>query len=324
LAGTIFGLGLTQQFDSNGEKMSGCLLYLYEAGTSTPATAYEDFGLTSGLEHPHPIVADASARLPAFWLADGSYRVRLTDAQGNEIFDESSITAIGASSGTASGGGVSNESIFQTGDTIWIPRSGTRSGWVRGNGRTIGSTSSGATERANSDCEDLFTHFWNNYTDTVCPVTGGRGANAAADWAANKRIATPDMRGKAPFGLDDMGNSAASIITGGTTPGATGGSEDHTMTQSELVAHTHGTGTLATSNAGAHSHTVDRRNGTGGGFDAANLQTASGTPGTVGTHTSSSEPNHNHNITGSVASTGSGDAFDIMNPYMLGTWYFKL
>lgn len=304
--------------------MSGALLYIYAAGTSTPSTAYEDFGLTSGLELPHPIVADAAGRIPAFWLADGSYRVRLTDAQGNEIFDENSITAIGASSGTATGGGVSSEAIFQTGDPIWVPRSGTRSGWVRGNGRTIGSTSSGATERANLDTENLFTHFWNNYTNTVCPVTGGRGASAAADWAANKRIATPDLRGKAPFGLDDMGNSAAGIITGGTTPGAAGGDQNQTLATGNLPAHTHGVGTLATASAGSHTHTVSRRNGTGAGFDAANLQTAAGSPGTVGTHTSSSDGAHTHSISGATGSAGSGSAFNIMNPYMLGSWYFKL
>ena len=65
-------------------------------------------------------------------------------------------------------------------------------GWVRCNGRTIGSASSGATERANADAEDLFLFLWTNFADAQCAVSSGRGASAAADWAANKTIALPD------------------------------------------------------------------------------------------------------------------------------------
>jgi hypothetical protein len=118
MVGTIFGLGLQQQLQNDGEPYVGCKMYLYEAGTSTPVTSYKDFGLTSGNEHPHPVVADAAGRIPAFWLADGSYRVLMTDANGNTIFDESSITAIGASSGSAAGGGTSTENVFATGDLM--------------------------------------------------------------------------------------------------------------------------------------------------------------------------------------------------------------
>jgi hypothetical protein len=75
-AGTIFGLPLSQQFTENGEPMSGGNLYLYDAGTSTPATAYESFSLTAGTELPHPIELDSSGRIPEFWVADGAYRVR--------------------------------------------------------------------------------------------------------------------------------------------------------------------------------------------------------------------------------------------------------
>lgn len=240
MAGTIFGLPLSIQMDDNGDPLAGCKLYIYEAGTSTPATTYEDFGLTTGLELSFPMVADSAGRIPQFWVADGSYRVRLVDAAGNEIFDISSVTAIGASSGTgSSGSGVSETAIFQTGDFIWNPSSGTRTGFVRGNARTIGSSSSGATERASSDCEDLFLHLWNTYSDTVCPVTGGRGATAAADWAANKVIATVDMRGRGPCGLDDMGNSAAGVTpaatyTNSTTSGGIGGASTKVITQGNL------------------------------------------------------------------------------------------
>jgi hypothetical protein len=218
MVGTIYGLGLSQQQDANGNPYSGCKLYLYQAGTSTEVTVYKDFGLTTGQEHQHPMVADAAGRIPAFWVADGSYRVRLTDSNGNEIFDESTITAIGASSGTASGGGVSSESVFAVGDMMFTFDEGTRSGWVKAWG-SIGNSASSGTNRANSDCESLFEFLWTNISDTYAPVSSGRGASAAADWAASKSITIPSMEGRYPVGLDDMAGSAAGVLSGATVTG---------------------------------------------------------------------------------------------------------
>lgn len=67
-------------------------------------------------------------------------------------------------------------------------------GWVWVNGGTIGSASSGATNRANSDCHDLFIHIWNNAEDAECPVLGGRGFSAEDDWSAHRQITLPDSR----------------------------------------------------------------------------------------------------------------------------------
>jgi hypothetical protein len=263
MAGTIFGLPLSQQFDANGRPLSGAKLYLYSAGTSTPVDAFEDFGLTAGLELTHPIVADSAGRIPEFWLNDGSYRVRLTDADGNEIFDISSTTALGASSGSGgASSGVSESAIFQTGDFLWNAFSGTRSGWVRANARTIGSSSSGGTERASSDCEDLFLYLWNNFSNTACPVSTGRGASAAADWSANKTITLLDMRGRTCYGLDTMANSAAAVIDTATSVETAVGAEDVTVLQANFpslnfthsltaATHTHDSGTLTVA---SHTH----------------------------------------------------------------------
>jgi hypothetical protein len=221
MAGHIAGLGYSQRMDINGDPLSGCKLYIFEAGTSTPATVYEDYSLS--IEHTHPIAADAAGIIPMFWVDDGTYRVRLTDAAGNEIFDDDGVVALGPSSGTGGGSGTTTpeSAIFQTGDMIWGPISGSRTGWVRSNARTIGSVASGATERAAADTEELFAYLWNNFDNTLCAVSGGRGANAAADFNANKTIATLDMRDKAPWGLSDMGNTSTGVL--GTTAGEAGG-----------------------------------------------------------------------------------------------------
>jgi hypothetical protein len=272
MAGTIFGLGLSQQTNALGRPLGGALLYLYETNTSTPVDAFSDFALSSA--HQHPIVADSAGRLPAFWLDDGTYRVRLTTSAGVTVFDEAAITAIGPSSGDSGGSAaVNTETIFQTGDTLWVPVSAARTGWVRCNGMTISSGAGSGTQRANGDVEALFAYLWNNFSDAICPVGTGRGASATADFNANKAIATLDLRGKAPFGLDTMGNSAASIIAGGTTAGTNGttaGAATVALAQANLpnvnftVSGT-GTGTYSGTVA-SHTHTGPSHTHTAGSF----------------------------------------------------------
>lgn len=98
-------------------------------------------------------------------------------------------------------------------------RASAPTGWVKANGQTIGSAASGATGRANDDTRALFDILWADFTNTTLPIqtsAGGastRGASAAADWAANKRITLPDMRGEFPRGWDDgKGTDAARVL----------------------------------------------------------------------------------------------------------------
>lgn len=324
MAGTLFGLPMSQQVDELGNPLSGGLLYIYEAGTSTPASTYSDFSLST--VQTFPLQLSASGRVPAFYVSDGSYRARLTTSGGVEIFDEASITSIGASSG-GSGAVDSVISSGDTGDMQWLPISGTKSGWVRCNGRTIGSGSSAATERANADTQALFEFLWNNISDTFAAVSGGRGASAEADFNANKTIVVIDMRGYTAVGLDDMGNSAASRIAGGTptTVATTGGAETVTLAEANLPSHTHGPGTLGgtTGSGGSHTHDYTRYNqrdarqggGTGDYWDGSSTQNTS------------SDGAHTHSFTattGVTAATGSGTAVNKMQPYRLGTWYIRL
>lgn len=232
LATSAFGAGtipysLSQQLDEFGKPLSGCKLYTYQAGTvATPQNNYQDSSLT--LVNPNPLTCDSAGRLPQFFLADGSIKVRLTKSNGTVVVVADGILVVGASSGGGGGSPVDATTIFQTGDTKLRYGTGVHTGWVRQNGRTIGSATSGATERANADCQALFQYLWD--TDANLSVSGGRGASSAADWAANKTITLPDARGRGIAGLDDMGNSAAgrlsgSIVPNGTTLGGVGGAE---------------------------------------------------------------------------------------------------
>jgi microcystin-dependent protein len=54
----------------------------------------------------------------------------------------------------------------------------------------------------------------------------------------------PDLRGRVPAGVDNMGGSAASrltstVLTASNTLGATGGTQTHTLTEAQMPSHTH-------------------------------------------------------------------------------------
>jgi hypothetical protein len=144
-------------------------------------------------------------------------------------------------------------------------------GYVLANGSTIGSASSGAT-RANADTADLFALLWNNLSDALAPVNGGRGASASADFAANKTITLPDETLRVPV----MHNGGASSLAGvSAILGAVGGLETHTLIEAELpivTGHTHGTnaGASTTVSGGADEtvaiHSPTTASDSGGGF----------------------------------------------------------
>lgn len=142
-------------------------------------------------------------------------------------------------------------------------------GWVLLSGRTIGNASSNATNRANADTATLFALLWDSFTNTELAIVDSagspstRGASAAADFAANKALPVPDLRGRTAFGKDDMGGSAANRIAAaqkhgvnGATLGAAGGSAEHVLTEAEMPSHIHET-RVTTGGGSASSNNAD-------------------------------------------------------------------
>ena len=122
---------------------------------------------------------------------------------------------------------------WATGDVKFTLATVAPTGWVLMNDGTIGDGSSSATTRANDDCHSLFVLIWNGTLDAWCPVSGGRGASAEADWSAHKMITLPRALGRA-LAVAGAGSGLTSRALGEYL-----GEEAHVLVTPEMPKHTH-------------------------------------------------------------------------------------
>lgn len=301
--------------DESGAPYSGAKVYFFDNGTTTPMITYTDPSLS--IPHDHPVVANSAGMFPAIFLEEQvTYKFRVTTADDVLISEVDGVSAPTTTPPEFPDSDTPVDERFQTGDLKMRWAVSAPNGWVRCNGRTIGAAASGATERANADAEDLFIHLWNN--DANLTVSGGRGATANGDWAANKQIALPDPRGRALVVLDSFGSSAAGRVTDAVlgadsdTLGASGGSETHTLSEAQIPAHDHGG---STGSAGSHSHTYTQPLATDGKF---NNGSQSGDRNASAT--TSTAPDHTHTI----SSYGGGGAHNNLQPSIMISIFIKL
>jgi hypothetical protein len=106
-----------------------------------------------------------------------------------------SMTAAGASGWTPLVPAATQQ--LTTGDYVLTMKAVASPGFVIMNDGTMGDASSGATTRANADTQALFLLMWAQFSQANCPVSGGRGATALADFNAHKTIALPKALGRA-------------------------------------------------------------------------------------------------------------------------------
>lgn len=186
------------------------------------------------------------------------------------------------------------------------------------NGRTIGPAGSGATARAHADCRKLYVHLYDRFSDAICPVTSGRGLNAAADWAAGKPLRLQDTRCKMPIGVDGMGGAALSGLLAGVpftvgdaaTLGASGGEARHVLTELELAPHDHDVVDPG------HDHSYDKPSGTVG----VNNSTSSVLP-----YSTTASANTSLEMTGiTIANAGGGQPHNNMPPFVTVAIFARL
>lgn len=155
--------------------------------------------------------------------------------------------------------------VIDPGTIAAFLRASPPTGWVKANGSTIGSAASGAT-RANADTAALFEVLWNISTFAILTSAGAgssRGASAAADFAANKRLTLPDLRGEFIRGWADdravdisraLGSTQAEAIGPHTHPISSNSTRNTTAGGSDNVA----MGGASTLNTNANTGTENR------------------------------------------------------------------
>lgn len=182
----------------------------------------------------------------------------LNTAFGEIDTDLKAVSDVAVAANTAS-------ASSRTGALRYFISSSAPTGWVKANGGTVGSAASGGTTRANADTANLFAMLWAlNATDYPITTSAGgastRGASAAADFAANKRLPLPDMRAEFVRGLDD----SRGVDTGRVL------------------------GSFAADTLKSHNHTynsLDNRDGSGGTSTTGNTGSGQVTGSTGGTET---------------------------------------
>lgn len=188
--------------------------------------------------------------------------------------------------------------LFSTGDVKLTLKTAADSGWIMANDGTIGNVSSGATY-ANALALNLYSLLWANISNTFAPVTGGRGASAAADWAGLKPIALTTMLGRA---LAVAGAGSGLTARGN---GQFLGEENHLLSIGEMPSHNHG-GTSSGQSAD-HTHTV-------GGAGTTTPQSGTTGPASWWLNSSSATSGTSNDHTHTIPSQGSGSTHNNMQP----------
>jgi hypothetical protein len=225
-------------------KAAGAKAFFYAGGTTTPLVVFRDAGESSA--HPFPLLADANGRWPDVFIPYTlSFDVQVKTADDVQLTYTLQVPNPNPVDVSVT---VPPANTVQTGMIHCELLNGTKSGYVRLNGRTMGSSASSGTERANDDTLALYSYLWSNLTDAVAPVSGGRGGSAATDFSpGNKTITLPSWQGVGPAGLDDMGAAAGSFFAGltfnvgnATTAGSLTGSNGVALDLTNMPPHSHG------------------------------------------------------------------------------------
>jgi len=188
----------------------------------------------------------------------------------------------------------------QAGDVKFSMNPTPQPGWLICNDGSLGNAGSGATLYGHATASVLFTILWNTFPNSLCPVSGGRGASAIADFAALKNITITRMMGRVLI--------AAGSGSGLTTrpPGIISGAEIVSLGVGDLPSHAHSGTSGGQSNGHTHDYDkpVNSLSQTGGGaFPAQSGAFANATSSGI-------SAGHTHPIN----SEGSGVAHPNMQP----------
>jgi microcystin-dependent protein len=235
-AGVVIAQGTFSILRSNGTNMKVAFSGAVGTVTSVATTAGE---LTGGTITVAGTLGLADTAVVPGTYGDGSHYPIVTIDQKGRATAASSSAPLGSAAFLPAGSAPGNVALLDANGLVSTVNGGVPigvplpfigltppPGYVLCFG-TIGNAISGATNRANADTLNLFTLLWNSWANALAPVSGGRGGSAATDFAANKTIAIPDLRGCVIAGLDNMGGLNRGLLGpgmgGSTIPGVIGG-----------------------------------------------------------------------------------------------------
>lgn len=192
-------------------------------------------------------------------------------------------------------------------------------GWLPAqNAYLFGNAASTGTYAA-ADAVFLFVWHWNRFSNSICPVSGGRGASGLADFNANKTIQVYDMTGRGVMGWDNGAGIFGGVpvqIGSTSTPGSLIGELLHANLLGEIPNHNH---TINISDP-SHPHSYTYEHPVGSNNYGLSTSFVLNSVSTVGSTTSYSFTG----ITATSNGVGSGNSHNNVERNAIVRWLLKL
>lgn len=257
LVGIVEAAGLALDGGDNAQVLNA-LQRLFGSRVTTVSTSRALTISETGLVLVDAAAGDVVVSLPDLGaLAGPAYRVMRVDTAASLVTIQSAAPVVAEDGNTLYlvGAGASR-SVVAVGGSRWastdrhlvVPTGTVRlgltggavPGWLVIADGSIGPAGSGATSRASADAWPLYATVWSSINQAWAPTQDaagaqvGRGASAAADWGAGRRLLLPRLLGRALAGAGAGSGLSVRAV------GQWLGEEAHTQTLSELAAHGHG------------------------------------------------------------------------------------
>jgi microcystin-dependent protein len=270
---TILSAAVNANFADIATGLSDCLTRDGQAGMTAA------LGITSGTVNAPGLKFNSEAGSGLYLAGTGQVGISIASATG---FTFSAST-------TAAGGGILGQAgavLLPVGCIHDFAGTAAPTGWLLCFGQEVSQAS---------------------YTQLFAVIGSAWGTASTAT-----AFIIPDLRGRALYGKDDMGGSAANRITSavssvnGTSLGAVGGSQSHTQSAAEVGSHTH------TVTDPGHLHGVDGGGTIYGGTGFTNSISLGGASSGVVTAVQIVNDLAITNVT--INAGGGGTPFTVLNP----------
>ena len=210
-----------QFLDANGQPLVGGMVYTYAAGTTTPLATYTDS--TGNSANSNPIILDGRGECSIWFAAGSTYKIKLTDNTGVEIYTVDNI----ANTGAISGGTIVSSSIVNS----------TVSGGSVTSASISGGTMDGAIIGATTPSSAVFTTFSGTWA-SLPAGTRMLFVQSAAPTGWTKSITDDNKALRIVSGTAGSGGSVA-FTTAFSSQAISGTVDGHVLTEAQIPSHTH-------------------------------------------------------------------------------------